>query len=92
MPNETFQVNLGALCKVVSLTLHTHHFSRIWHGRAAAGRPGSVGLNGHLSIMSKLRRGAELDDPYSNWWITIKARIIEAAYYEMSTQGERVEI
>lgn len=71
MPNEpSLQLNLGSLRSAMSLTLHTHHASRIWHGRAAAeGRPGIVGLNGFLSIMSKLRRGAEQDDPYSDWWM-----------------------
>lgn len=70
MPNESLQLNLGSLRSAMSLTLHTHHASRIWHGRAAAeGRPGIIGLNGFLSIMSKLRRGAEQDDPYSDWWM-----------------------
>ncbi|WP_140720798.1 MULTISPECIES: PFL_4669 family integrating conjugative element protein [Gammaproteobacteria] len=68
--NESLQLNLGSLRSAMSLTLHTHHASRIWHGRAAAeGRPGIIGLNGYLSIMSKLRRGAEQDDPYSDWWM-----------------------
>ncbi|MBV6791576.1 PFL_4669 family integrating conjugative element protein [Xanthomonas euvesicatoria] len=68
--NESLQLNLGSLRSAMSLTLHTHHASRIWHGRAAAeGRPGIIGLNGFLSIMSKLRRGAEQDDPYSDWWM-----------------------
>ena len=39
--NEPLQLNLGSLRSAMSLTLHTHHASRIWHGRAAAeGRPG----------------------------------------------------
>lgn len=68
--SDPLQLNLGALRSTMSLTLHTHHASRIWHGRAAAeGRPGIVGLNGFLSIMAKLRRGAEQDDPYSDWWM-----------------------
>lgn len=68
--NTPLQLNLGSLRSAMSLTLHTHHASRIWHGRAAAeGRPGIVGLNGFLSIMAKLRRGAEQDDPYSDWWM-----------------------
>jgi hypothetical protein len=64
--------------------LHTHHSSCIWHGHAAAGRR----LNERLSIMSKLRRDTEQDDPYSNLWITIKAKIIEVDYYEISTEGD----
>ncbi|HBO5875716.1 TPA: DUF1845 domain-containing protein, partial [Pseudomonas aeruginosa] len=48
--NEPLQLNLGSLRSAMSLTLHTHHASRIWHGRAAAeGRPGIVGLNGYIA-------------------------------------------
>jgi integrating conjugative element protein (TIGR03761 family) len=67
---ESLQLNLGALRSSMSLTLHTHHASRIWHGRQPAdGRPGIVGLNGFVSIMNKLKRGVEQDDPYSDWWM-----------------------
>ncbi|ACT05360.1 Domain of unknown function DUF1845 [Dickeya chrysanthemi Ech1591] len=67
---EYLQLNLGSLRSAMSLTLHTHHASRIWHGRAATeGKPGIVGLNGFVSIMNKLKRGAEQDDPYSDWWM-----------------------
>ncbi|MEX5685329.1 PFL_4669 family integrating conjugative element protein [Pseudomonas silesiensis] len=75
MPNESnatesLQLNLGSLRSAMSLTLHTHHASRIWHGRAPAeGKPGIVGLNGFVAIMNKLKRGAEQDDPYSDWWM-----------------------
>jgi hypothetical protein len=31
---RTLQLNLGSLRSAMSLTLHTHHASRIWHGRA----------------------------------------------------------
>lgn len=68
--NESLQLNLGSLRSTMSLTLHTHHASRIWHGRVAAeGRPGIVGLNGFIAAMNKMKRGAEQDDPYSDWWM-----------------------
>ena len=68
--NDPLQLNLGALRSAMSLTLHTHHASRIWHGRAAAeGRPGIVGLNGYIAQMNKMRRGSEQDDPYSDFWM-----------------------
>jgi integrating conjugative element protein (TIGR03761 family) len=70
MPNESLQLNLGSLRSAMSLTLHTHHASRIWHGRAATeGRPGIVGLNGFVAVMNKMKRGSEQDDPYSDWWM-----------------------
>ncbi|CEE26597.1 hypothetical protein XAC3810_400040 [Xanthomonas citri pv. citri] len=51
------QLNLGSLRSAMSLTLHTHHASRIWHGRAPAdGRPGIVGLNGYIAVMNKMKR------------------------------------
>ncbi|WP_275629551.1 PFL_4669 family integrating conjugative element protein [Pseudomonas sp. 273] len=70
MANDTLQLNLGSLRAPMSLTLHTHHASRVWHGRAPAeGRPGIVGLNGFIAVMNKMKRGAEQDDPYSDWWM-----------------------
>lgn len=67
---KSLQLNLGSLRSAMSLTLHTHHASRIWHGRAATeGRPGIVGLNGYIAAMNKMKRGSEQDDPYSDWWM-----------------------
>lgn len=68
MAND-LNMNLGSLRSAMTLTLHTHHASRIWHGRSPSeGRAGIIGLNGFLSIMNKMKRGAEQDDPYSDWW------------------------
>lgn len=70
MANEPLQLNLGSLRSAMTLTLHTHHASRIWHGRAPAeGRPGIIGLNGFIGNMNKMKRGSEQDDPYSDWWM-----------------------
>lgn len=83
---ENLQLNLGALRSTMSLELHTHHASRIWHGRAPAdGKPGIVGLNGFISVMSKLKRGCEQDDPYSDWWML---RIED----KLSTTKERLQM
>jgi integrating conjugative element protein (TIGR03761 family) len=94
MPNEysPLQLNLGSLRSAMSLTLHTHHASRIWHGRAPAEeRPGIVGLNGFLSIMSKLRRGAEQDDPYSDWWMLRIEEKLSQTQAVLQTLREQVE-
>jgi len=72
MANEAdaVQLNLGALRSAMSLTLHTHHASRVWHGRAQSdNKPGIMGLNGFVAIMNRLRHGAEQDDPYSDFWM-----------------------
>ena len=67
MANEPRQLNLGSLRSAMSLTLHTHHASRIWHGRAPTeGRAGIIGLNGFISAMNKMERGADSEGgPYS---------------------------
>jgi hypothetical protein len=70
MPNESPQLNLGSLRSAMSLTLHTHHAARIWHGRAPTEeRLGIVGLSGYVNVMNKMERGAERDDPYSDGWM-----------------------
>lgn len=67
---DELRMNLGALRSAMHLTLHTHHASRIWRGRARTeDRAGIIGLNGFISIMSRMKRGAEQDDPYSDWWM-----------------------
>jgi integrating conjugative element protein (TIGR03761 family) len=69
MTNE-LQLNLGTLRSTMQLTLHTHHASRIWHGRdASPGRAAIIGLNGFLSVMNKMKRSAERDDPYADVWM-----------------------
>lgn len=68
--SESIQLNLGALRSTMKLTLHTHHAARIWHGRQASeGKNGIIGLSGFVGIMNKMKRGAEQDDPYSDWWM-----------------------
>lgn len=76
--SESIQLNLGALRSAMKLTLHTHHAARIWHGRQASeSKNGIIGLSGFVSIMNKMKRGAEQDDPYSDWWmIRIEDKLI----------------
>jgi integrating conjugative element protein (TIGR03761 family) len=67
---DSFQLNLGALRSDMRLTLHTHHAARIWHGRSASeGKNGILGLSGFVGVLNKMKRGAEQDDPYSDWWL-----------------------
>ncbi|RUS67442.1 hypothetical protein CUZ56_01387 [Saezia sanguinis] len=76
MPSN-LQLNLGALRSSMQLTLHTHHATRLWHGRQPAnGKPLIIGLNAYLSITNKMIRGAAQDDPYSDMWmIRVEERI-----------------
>tara|TARA_R110001599_G_scaffold192503_1_gene387936 strand:+ start:56397 stop:57182 length:786 start_codon:yes stop_codon:yes gene_type:complete len=92
MANESLQLNLGSLRSAMALTLHTHHASRIWHGRAASdGKPGIIGLNGFLSIMNKLKRGSEQDDPYSDWWMLRIEDKINDTRTRLQTLREQVD-
>lgn len=92
MANESLQLNLGSLRSAMALTLHTHHASRIWHGRAASeGKPGIIGLNAFLSIMNKLKRGAEQDDPYSDWWMLRIEDKIEGTRSQLQALREQVD-
>ncbi len=89
---ESLQLNLGSLRSAMALTLHTHHASRIWHGRAASeGRAGIVGLNGYISIMNKMKRGSEQDDPYSDWWMLRIEEKLEQTRTTLRTLREQVE-
>lgn len=67
---DDVRLNLGALRSAMELTLHTHHASRVWNGRARSeGRAGIIGLSGFVAILHKIQRGAAQDDPYSDWWM-----------------------
>lgn len=90
--SASLQLNLGALRSAMSLTLHTHHASRIWHGRAATEvKPGIIGLNGFVAIMNKLRRGAEQDDPYSDWWMLRIEDKLSVAREQLQTLRQQVD-
>jgi integrating conjugative element protein (TIGR03761 family) len=89
--NEPLQLNLGSLRSAMSLTLHTHHASRIWHGRPTTeGRPGIVGLNGFIAVMNKMKRGSEQDDPYSDWWMLRIEDKLEQTRASLQTLREQV--
>lgn len=89
---ESVQLNLGALRSAMSLTLHTHHASRIWHGRAQSeNKPGIMGLNGFVAIMNKVRRGAEQDDPYSDFWMLRIEEKIAATRERLQLLREQVD-
>ncbi|MFJ4089633.1 TIGR03761 family integrating conjugative element protein [Pseudomonas helleri] len=91
-PESSLQLNLGSLRSAMSLTLHTHHASRIWHGRAPSeGKPGIVGLNGFVAIMTKLKRGSEQDDPYSDWWMLRIEDKLSTTKAQLQTLREQVD-
>ncbi|GFE79188.1 integrating conjugative element protein [Steroidobacter agaridevorans] len=89
---DEFRLNLGALRSAMQLTLHTHHASRIWHGRARTeDRAGIIGLNGFVGIMNKMKHGAEQDDPYSDWWMLRIEAKLEDTKVQLQTLREQVD-
>ncbi|QVX40777.1 TIGR03761 family integrating conjugative element protein (plasmid) [Ralstonia solanacearum] len=90
--SESLKLNLGSLRSAMSLTLHTHHASRIWHGRAASeGRAAIMGLNGFMAVMNKMKRGAEQDDPYSDWWMLRIEEKLDHTKTSLHTLREQVD-
>ena len=92
MAND-LQLNLGTLRSSVQLTLHTHHASRIWHGRdASQGRATIIGLNGFITVMNKMKRGAELDDPYADAWMLRIEEKLNATKDILNALNEQVNL
>lgn len=90
--SDNFQLNLGSLRSEMNLTLHTHHASRIWHGRKAAdGKNGILGLTGFVNIMNKMKRGAEQDDPFSDLWMIRIEERLEQGEAEMRQIQEQLD-
>ncbi|MCU7247272.1 PFL_4669 family integrating conjugative element protein [Pseudomonas koreensis] len=90
---KELQLNLGTLRCSMQLTLHTHHASRIWHGRdASEGKPVIIGLNGFLSVMNKMKRAAELDDPYADAWMLQIEEKLDETKESLTVLREQVEV
>ncbi|WP_338523609.1 TIGR03761 family integrating conjugative element protein [Pseudomonas batumici] len=68
--SNPFPLTFGPLRSSMELTLHTHHAALIWLGRPAGeGKSGIISLNGFVSLVNKIVRGAEQDDPYADLWM-----------------------
>ncbi|WP_349571145.1 PFL_4669 family integrating conjugative element protein [Azotobacter salinestris] len=90
--SDNFQLNLGSLRSSINLTLHTHHAARIWHGRPASNEaPAIIGLSGFVGIMNRLKRGAEQDDPYSDWWMIRIEEKLEQSKQEILSIHEQLD-
>ncbi|RBH55842.1 MULTISPECIES: PFL_4669 family integrating conjugative element protein [Pseudomonas] len=68
--SNPFPLSLGPLRSAMELTLHTHYAVRIWQGRPADQEKSSIiSLNGFVSLVNKIKHGAEQDDPYADFWM-----------------------
>lgn len=90
--NEPVSFNLGALRSDMKLTLHTVHALRIWRGRPESeDRPRIIGLNYYIILTNKMKHGAELDDPFSDWWmlkVEQRAEDAKQRLLEIQTQAQ----
>src|SRR3546814_3090157 len=50
-----------------------------------------VGLNGFVAIMTKLKRGSEQDDPYSDWWMLRIEDKLSTTKAQLQTLREQVD-
>lgn len=90
--SDVFQLNLGPLRSAMSLTLHTHHAARVWHGRPAReGKNGIIGLSGFVALMNKIKRMAEQDDPYADHWMIQIQEKLESSKSELEVIKTRLD-
>lgn len=90
--SDVFQLNLGPLRSAMSLTLHTHHAARVWHGRPSReGKNGIIGLSGFVALMNKIKRMAEQDDPYADHWMIQIQEKLESSKSELEFIKTRLD-
>lgn len=90
--SDVFHLNLGPLRSAMSLTLHTHHAARVWHGRPAReGKNGIIGLSGFVALMNKIKRMAEQDDPYADHWMIQIQEKLESSKSELEVFKTRLD-
>ncbi|MBI6854665.1 TIGR03761 family integrating conjugative element protein [Pseudomonas cichorii] len=89
---DNFQLNLGSLRSSVNMTLHTHHAARLWFGRQRTDeKPGMIGLSGFASILGRIARACEQDDPFSDWFMILVEEKLEQSKTEMNDIDERMD-
>lgn len=89
---DNFRLNIGSLRSDVNLTLHTHHAARIWMDRPKSDdKAGIIGLSGFCSIVNRMNRGAQQDDPNSDWWMINLEEKIEESKDALKTLDERLD-
>ncbi|WP_031319834.1 PFL_4669 family integrating conjugative element protein [Pseudomonas tolaasii] len=90
---DNFRLNIGSLRSDVKLTLHTHHAARIWMGRPKNDlKVGIIGLSGFCTVVNRMSRGAQQDDPYSDWWMIQLEEKINVSKEALKTIEERLDL
>ena len=89
---DNFRLNIGSLRSDVKLTLHTHHAARIWMGRPKNDlKAGIIGLSGFCTVVNRMSRGAQQDDPYSDWWMILLEEKINDSKEALKTIEDRLD-
>lgn len=89
---DNYRLNIGSLRSDVKLTLHTHHAARIWMGRPKNDlKVGIIGLSGFCTVVNRMSRGAQQDDPYSDWWMIQLEEKIHDSKEALKTIEDRLD-
>lgn len=91
---DTFALNLGSLRSRMSITLHTHHASRLWMGRrpqADKSAHGIIGMPRFISLMDNMKSAAASNDPYADHWLIRMEEKLEAARQAMRVLAAHVD-
>jgi len=90
---DNYRLNIGSLRSDVNLTLHTHHAARIWMGRPKNDEKAAIiGLAGFCSIINRMSRGSQQDDPYSDWWMINVEEKINESKDALKTVEDRLDV
>lgn len=54
-------------------------------------KPGFIGLSGFCSVINRMSRGAQQDDPYSDWWMILLEDKITESKESLRTIEERLD-
>ncbi|MFC3943674.1 MULTISPECIES: PFL_4669 family integrating conjugative element protein [Pseudomonas] len=85
-------LEIGPLRSAMSFTLHTWHATQVWQGRPASEEKKRImGLVGFLGLISRVARGAALDDPYSDFWIIRLQEKLQGSKAELAQIREQLE-
>lgn len=91
---DNFAFNLGSLRSQMSITLHTHHASRLWMGRRVqTDKPGHsiIGMPRFIALMEQMKTAAANNDPYADNWLIRMEEKLEAARTALRALNQHVD-
>lgn len=91
---DNFAFNLGSLRSQMSITLHTHHASRLWMGRRVQADKAThsiIGMPRFIALMEQMKTAAAHDDPYADNWLIRMEEKLEAARAALKALTQHVD-